>query len=226
MRSDCAVAPGCRRRADRPGGGGTEGGAGERPPTATYYETATVRARSLDTATASVQVIDRDDLADLAAGDAAEALRLAPGAFILGNDSSAALAGVSLRGGDANFTLVLIDGVPDGNDSTDQYGGAFPLGSIGAAEDRASRGRARSAVLVLRLEFAGRRRAPDHLPRRADRAPFLWAGPPTWVDHDHRNSGRLSWGRAGESSDGRVGRRGSARSRAGSATIRLEQADV
>ena len=175
----------------------------ERPaaPAATYYETATVRARSIDTATASVQVIERDDLADLAAADASEALRLVPGAFVLGNDSSAAVAGASLRGGDGNFTLVLIDGVPV-NDSTDQYGGAFPLGSVGAAEvERLEVVRGPLSSFYGSSSLGGAIQLITSAPRGS--APFLgWN-----VDggsHDHR-SGRLSWGRAGESSAGGIG---------------------
>lgn len=175
----------------------------ERPaaPAATYYETATVRARSIDTATASVQIIERDDLADLAAADASEALRLVPGAFVLGNDSSAAVAGASLRGGDGNFTLVLIDGVPV-NDSTDQYGGAFPLGSVGAAEvERLEVVRGPLSSFYGSSSLGGAIQLITSAPRGS--APFLgWnadAG-----SHDHR-SGRLSWGRAGESSAGGIG---------------------
>ncbi len=171
------------------------------PPAATYYETATVRARSIDTATASVQVIERDDLADLAAADASEALRLVPGAYVLGNDSSAAVAGASLRGGDGNFTLVLIDGVPV-NDSTDQYGGAFPLGSVGAAEvERLEVVRGPLSSFYGSSSLGGAIQLITSAPRGS--APFLgWnadAG-----SHDHR-SGRLSWGRAGESSAGGIG---------------------
>ncbi len=171
------------------------------PPAAAYYETATVRARHLESATAAVQVIDRGELADLAAADAAEALRLAPGAHVLGNDSSAAVAAASLRGGDGNFTLVLIDGVPV-NDSTDQYGGAFPLGSVGtAAIERVEvvRGPLSSfygssslggAIQLITAEAPGA-------------APFLeWSG--AAGSHDHR-SGRLSWGRAGQVSSGTIG---------------------
>ena len=171
------------------------------PPAATYYETATVRARSIDTATASVQVIERDDLADLAAADASEALRLVPGAYVLGNDSSAAVAGASLRGGDGNFTLVLIDGVPV-NDSTDQYGGAFPLGSVGAAEvERLEVVRGPLSSFYGSSSLGGAIQLITSAPRGS--APFLgWNA--DGGSHDHR-SGRLSWGRAGESSAGGIG---------------------
>lgn len=172
----------------------------EDEPATVFYETATVRARALDASTASVQVVEADDLEHLAVSDAADALRLVPGAWVLGNDSSAALAGVSLRGGDANFTLVLIDGVPMA-DSTDQYGGAFPLGSIGAAEiERLEVVRGPLSSFYGSSSLGG----AVHLITAAPRgeAPFLgWAA--DVGDHDRRSS-RLSWGRAAESSHGSI----------------------
>lgn len=169
-------------------------------PESVFYETATVRARALEGATASVQVVDADELRHLAVRDAAEALRQVPGAWVLGNDSSAALAGVSLRGGDANFSLVLIDGVPMA-DSTDQYGGAFPLGSVGAAEiERLEVVRGPLSSFYGSSSLAGAVQLITAAPR--DEAPFLgWSAHAG--DHDHLSS-RLSWGRAGESSHGSI----------------------
>jgi len=163
-----------------------------------FYETATVRARSVETATASVQVVESVDLQHLAVRDAAEALRLVPGAWVLGNDSSAALAGVSLRGGDANFSLVLIDGVPMA-DSTDQYGGAFPLGSVGAAEiERLEVVRGPLSSWYGSSSLAGAVQLITASPRAE--APFLgWSAD---AGSDEHRSTRLSWGRAGESSHG------------------------
>lgn len=169
-------------------------------PETVFYETATVRARALEGATASVQVIEADELQHLAVRDAAEALRLVPGAWVLGNDSSASLAGVSLRGGDANFSLVLIDGVPMA-DSTDQYGGAFPLGSVGGAEiERLEVVRGPLSSFYGSSSLAGAVQLITAAPR--DEAPFLgWSAQAG--DHDHLSS-RLSWGRAGESSHGSI----------------------
>lgn len=180
-----------------PGDGGDRDGSA---PESVFYETATVRARALEGATASVQVVDRDELQHLAVRDAAEALRLVPGAWVLGNDSSAALSGISLRGGDANFSLVLIDGVPMA-DSTDQYGGAFPLGSVGAAEiERLEVVRGPLSSFYGSSSLAGAVQLITAAPR--DEAPFLgWSAHAG--DHDHLSS-RLSWGRAGESSHGSI----------------------
>ena len=182
--------------ADPPDAGDQDGSA----PEAVFYETATVRTRALEGATASVQVIEADELQHLAVRDAAEALRQVPGAWVLGNDSSAALAGVSLRGGDANFSLVLIDGVPMA-DSTDQYGGAFPLGSVGAAEiERLEVVRGPLSSFYGSSSLAGAVQLITAAPRAE--APFLgWSAHAG--DHDHLSS-RLSWGRAGESSHGSI----------------------
>ncbi len=180
-------------------------------PEAVFYETATVRARTLEGATASVQIVDTDDLRRLALRDAAEALRLAPGAWVLGNDSGAAPSGVSLRGGDANFSLVLIDGVPMA-DSTDQYGGAFPLGSVGADEiERVEVVRGPLSSFYGSSSLAGAVQLITAAPR--NEAPFLgWSA--HVGEHDHLSS-RLSWGRAGESSHGSI-----------SAAVREEQGRV
>ncbi len=187
-------------QADEGEPGKAAGEDGDEAPAAVYYETATVRARALDLATASVQVVEADDLEHLAVRDAADALRLVPGAWVLGNDSSSALAGASLRGGDANFTLVLIDGVPMA-DSTDQYGGAFPLGSVSAAEiERLEVVRGPLSSFYGSSSLAGAIQVITAAPR--GEAPFLGASADVG-DHDHR-SGRLSWGRTGESSDGSI----------------------
>ncbi len=170
------------------------------PSVATVYETATVRARSVDAATASVQVVSADEIERMAASDAADVLRLVPGMFVLGNDSSAAVAGASVRGGDANFTLVLIDGVPMA-DSTDQYGGAFPLGGVAASEiERLEVVRGPLSSFYGSSSLAGAVQLITASPR--GEAPFLgWSAE---TGEDDRLSGRLSWGRAGASSTGSI----------------------
>ncbi len=165
-------------------------------PETVFYETATVRARSLDAATASVQVVGRDELADLAAADASEALRFVPGVHVLGNDSSAAVAGASLRGGDGNFTLVLIDGVPV-NDSTDQYGGAFPLGSVGAAEiERIEVVRGPLSSFYGSSSLGGAIHLITSTPAAGGQS-LGWSA--AAGSNDHR-AGTLSWGRADDAS--------------------------
>jgi vitamin B12 transporter len=102
-------------------------GIAQEPPSAsTFYETATVRERPLDSATASVTVIDRDDIEASGARTVAELLRLTPGVDVTTNGTRGGFTTAQIRGGDPNFTLVLLDGVPL-NDPTYQVGDAFDL---------------------------------------------------------------------------------------------------
>lgn len=87
------------------------------------YDTATVRARPLDTATQAVTVIDRPILEASGAATVADLLALVPGLDIVQSGTRGGLANVQIRGGDPNFTRVLIDGVAV-NDP------AYPVGSV------------------------------------------------------------------------------------------------
>lgn len=89
-------------------------------PATRIYATATVRARPLDSATASVAVIEREEIESSRVASAFEALALVPGLSFLSNGTRGGLAAVQIRGGDPNFTRVLIDGVPVGDGSYQQ----------------------------------------------------------------------------------------------------------
>ncbi|HEY3571987.1 MAG TPA: TonB-dependent receptor [Thermoanaerobaculia bacterium] len=102
------------------------------PPVNTFYETATVRERPLDSATASVTVIDRDTIEASGARTVAELLRLTPGVDVTTNGTRGGFTTAQIRGGDPNFTLVLLDGVPL-NDPTYQVGDAFDLEGLSTA---------------------------------------------------------------------------------------------
>lgn len=105
----------------------------EPPPSAgTFYETATVRERPLDSATASVTVIDRDTIEASGARTVADLLRLTPGVDVTTNGTRGGFTTAQIRGGDPNFTLVLLDGVPL-NDPTYQVGDAFDLEGLSTA---------------------------------------------------------------------------------------------
>jgi len=93
------------------------------------YETATVRERPLSTATASVTVLGRDEIEALGVQTVAELLRFIPGLDVTSNGPRGGFSTAQIQGGDPNFTMVLLDGVPL-NDSTDQYGGAVNLNSL------------------------------------------------------------------------------------------------
>jgi outer membrane cobalamin receptor len=94
-----------------------------------YYETATVRARPLASSVASVTVLTREEIAELGAATVVDVLRFVEGVALTSNGGRAGVTTAQIRGGDPNFTVVLVDGVPL-NDSTDQFGGAVNLNSI------------------------------------------------------------------------------------------------
>jgi vitamin B12 transporter len=96
------------------------------PAAAVFYETTTVVARPLTTASGSVNVIDAGEIASSAARTAAELLREVPGVEVLSSGGAAGVSHAHLRGGDPNFTLVLLDGIPL-NDTTEMQGGAVNL---------------------------------------------------------------------------------------------------
>lgn len=99
-------------------------------PVETFYETATVRERPLSAATGSVTVIDRETIEASGARTVGDLLRLAPGVSLTTNGRGG-FSVAQIRGGDPNFTLVLLDGVPL-NDSTYQVGDVFNLEGLPA----------------------------------------------------------------------------------------------
>ena len=83
-------------------------------------------------------VLPAEDLSSSGAANAAELLLGRPGLFVLPAGGRGAGAQLLTRGGDPNFTLVLLDGVPL-NDATDTQGGlvsltALPLGEVERVE--------------------------------------------------------------------------------------------
>jgi vitamin B12 transporter len=102
------------------------------PPVETFYGTATVRERPLESATAAVTVIDREEIEASGARTVADLLRLTPGVDVTGNGTRGGFTTAQIRGGDPNFTLVLLDGVPL-NDPTYQVGDAFDLEGLPTA---------------------------------------------------------------------------------------------
>lgn len=99
-------------------------------PVETFYETATVRERPLSAATGSVTVIDRETIEASGARTVGDLLRLAPGVSLTTNGRGG-FSVAQIRGGEPNFTLVLLDGVPL-NDSTYQVGDVFNLEGLPA----------------------------------------------------------------------------------------------
>ncbi len=101
-------------------------------PVATFRATTLVRERPLASATASVTVLDRTVIESSGARTVADVLRFVPGVDVTSNGARGGLATAQIRGGDPNFTLVLLDGVPL-NDSTYQVGDVFDLQGLPAA---------------------------------------------------------------------------------------------
>jgi len=95
-------------------------------PVETFYGTATVRERPLESATAAVTVIDREEIEASGARTVADLLRLTPGVDITGNGTRGGFTTAQIRGGDPNFTLVLLDGVP----IADPFFGYLPFNAL------------------------------------------------------------------------------------------------
>jgi len=92
-------------------------------------ERVVVRARPLDSVAASVTVIDQEAIDAANVRTVAELLEYVAGARVLSSGSRGGPTTIQLRGGDPNFVLVLLDGVPL-NDPTDVEGGAVNLSSL------------------------------------------------------------------------------------------------
>jgi outer membrane cobalamin receptor len=99
------------------------------PVAADLEEQITVSSRAAESATASTEVLDRERIERSQARDAAELVRSVAGVHLLGAGGLAGTSHALTRGGDANFTLVLLDGIPL-NDATDVQGGAFDLSTL------------------------------------------------------------------------------------------------
>ena len=82
--------------------------------------------------TASVSVIDTPTIRSLNKRNLAELLKTVPGLLIEEQGGPGGLSAVSVRGGEANFTLVLVDGVPV-NDPTNTRGGGFDFSNLDSA---------------------------------------------------------------------------------------------
>lgn len=102
------------------------------PEATVFYATATVRERPVTSATAAVTVIEREAIEVTGARTVAELLRFVPGLDVTSGGTRGTLATAQIRGGDPNYTQVLLDGVPL-NDGTYQVGDVFDLEGLTAA---------------------------------------------------------------------------------------------
>jgi iron complex outermembrane receptor protein/vitamin B12 transporter len=79
--------------------------------------------------TSTVSVLDRVAIGSLNKTNLADLLQAIPGILVERQGGPGGLAVASIRGGDSNYTVVMIDGVAM-NDPGNTRGGAFDLGSI------------------------------------------------------------------------------------------------
>ncbi|MAT95131.1 MAG: TonB-dependent receptor [Halioglobus sp.] len=82
--------------------------------------------------TAAVSVLDEAQIAALNKRSVADLLQTLPGLLVEQQGGPGGLTAVSVRGGEANFTLVLLDGVPV-NDPTNTRGGGFDFANLDSA---------------------------------------------------------------------------------------------
>lgn len=94
-----------------------------------FEEELTVVGRAISSPAATVTIIDRELIEASNVRSAAELLRNVSGTYLASYGSRGGSSVAQIRGGDPNFTLVLLDGIPL-NDSTDIEGGTFNLASL------------------------------------------------------------------------------------------------
>ncbi|MCB1844074.1 MAG: TonB-dependent receptor [Halioglobus sp.] len=82
--------------------------------------------------TAAVSVLDGAQIRALNKRTLAGVLKTVPGLLVEEQGGPGGLTAVSIRGGEANFTLVLLDGVPV-NDPTNTRGGSFDFANLNAS---------------------------------------------------------------------------------------------
>lgn len=91
--------------------------------------TGTLNPASLSQTPASMTVITREQIEERNASSVAEILQQVPGLYVDQPASRGGVTSVYIRGGDPNFTLVLIDGVKV-NDPTNSRGGSFDFSTL------------------------------------------------------------------------------------------------
>lgn len=91
--------------------------------------TGTYSPLAVEKITSSVSVIDRPMIEQLNKTNLAELLQSIPGVLVERQGGPGGLAVVSIRGGESNYTVVMVDGVAL-NDPGNTRGGAFDLGNI------------------------------------------------------------------------------------------------
>lgn len=91
--------------------------------------TATASPTRLSQAPAAVTIITREQIDQQQANRLSTILQQVPGVFVDEMGGRGGLSSVYLRGGDPNFTLIMIDGIPI-NDPSNQRGGSVNLAAL------------------------------------------------------------------------------------------------
>ncbi len=91
--------------------------------------TVSAQAQPLSVTPASVTVINREQIERSRAANIVELFREVPFVYMSQNGATGGLSTATIRGGDPNFTLVMLDGIPL-NDPTNILGGSFDLSSL------------------------------------------------------------------------------------------------
>jgi vitamin B12 transporter len=86
----------------------------------------------LEELTASISVLEQEQIQLLNKRSLAEVLQTLPGLLVEKQGGPGGLTAVSIRGAESNFTLVLLDGVPV-NDPTNTRGGGFDFANLNPA---------------------------------------------------------------------------------------------
>ncbi len=86
----------------------------------------------LSAVTSSVSVLDQSALVALNKRNIAEVLKTVAGLWVEEQGGAGGLTAVSIRGGESNFTLVLVDGIPQ-NDPSNSRGGSFDFSNLNPA---------------------------------------------------------------------------------------------
>jgi vitamin B12 transporter len=135
FRFDADTPPGCRVQASLAGfetasvdcgnGKDVKIGLAVAPIQEAVVVTATRTEAPLAQLATSVTVFNADDIARRQNPLLLDLLRTVPGAIVVGNGSRGEVASLFLRGGESNYTKVLLDGIP-----LNEPGGTFDFGSV------------------------------------------------------------------------------------------------
>ena len=91
--------------------------------------TATTSPTRLSQAPAAMTIITRDEIAQQQANRLSTILQQVPGVFVDEMGGRGGMSSISIRGGDPNFTLIMIDGIPI-NDPSNSRGGSVNLSAL------------------------------------------------------------------------------------------------